>query len=80
MTPITDTRPFAEVLADWMRRHNLSAYRVAQMVGARQGVTVTGWRDGRSATYEPARRALMTMVDQGCFTPGCPNVAAPPDD
>ena len=64
-TPIDDPRPFAEVLRDWMDRHQLSAYAVAKMIGAKQGVTVTGWLKGSSVTYEPAIRALMTLVDEG---------------
>lgn len=65
MTPLTDPRPFADVLRDWMGRHQLSAYAVAKMCGAKQGVTVTGWLAGKPATYEPALRALMTLVDEG---------------
>lgn len=65
MTPIDDPRPFPDVLRDWMGRRGLSAYAVAKLVGARQGVTVTGWLDGKPATFEPALRALMTLVDEG---------------
>ena len=65
MTPITDPRPFADVLRDWMDRHGLSAYAVAKMIGAKQGVTVTRWLGGKAATYEPALRAFMAMRDEG---------------
>lgn len=65
MTPIDDPRPFADVLRDWMARHGLTAYAVAKRIGARQGVTVTGWLDGKPATYEPALRGYMTLVDEG---------------
>lgn len=63
MSPIDDPRRFCEVLADWMGRNNLSAYAVAKMIGARQGFTVTGWLGGKPATFEPALRAFMALVD-----------------
>lgn len=63
MSPIDDARPFADVLRDWMGRHDLSAYAVAKLLGARQGVTITGWLDGKPVTYEPAMRMAMAWVD-----------------
>lgn len=64
MTPIDDPRPFSEVLRDWMERHGLTDYAAAKRFGARDQATIRGWREGRPATYEPALRALMALVDQ----------------
>ena len=65
MAPLDDPRPFAEVLRDWMDRRGLSAYAAAKVVGAKRGRSVVDWLAGGSVTYEPAIRALMTMVDEG---------------
>ncbi|MFB2530991.1 hypothetical protein ACEYYA_02370 [Paracoccus sp. p3-h83] len=71
IAPIDDPRLFAEVLGDWMVRHDLSAYAVAKIFGARQGVTVSRWLDGGRVTYEPALRRAMTWVDHaGAFKTG----------
>ena len=69
MTPINDPRPFPEVLHDWMGRHRLTAYAVAKRVGAARGLSVQQWLDGKTPTYEPALRALMTLVDEGRLLP-----------
>ena len=65
MTPIDDPRPFSDVLRDWMGRHSLTAYAVAKRVGAARGLSVQQWLNGKPPTFEPAIRALMTMVDDG---------------
>lgn len=63
-TPLTDPRPFSEVLADWITRHGGSAYAVSDghiLSATRQ--TVSNWLDGRPCQYEREVRALMAAVD-----------------
>lgn len=64
MTPLDDPRPFAEVLRDWMVRHQLTAYAA----GPRLGVTkeaIGKWLKGAPCPHDRAFRALMTLVDEG---------------
>lgn len=65
MTPITDPRPLAEVLADWIARHGGTAYAVG---GGRilsvSDQTIRNWLAGRPCQMEREVRALMTLVDQ----------------
>jgi hypothetical protein len=71
-TPLTDARPFCEVLADWIARHGGSAYAVSdgRILSARRQ-TVSNWLDGRPCQYEREVRALMTIADwqSGCGYP-----------
>lgn len=64
-SPIHDSRPFAEVLRDWLDRHGLSNPRAAAILGAKRHITIRSWLDGAPVTYERAIRALMTMIDEG---------------
>ncbi|MDO5648832.1 hypothetical protein [Paracoccus sp. (in: a-proteobacteria)] len=64
MPPITDPRPFAAVLADWLARHNLTFYAAAPILGAVE-TTVSRWHKGHNCRHEKAYRALMTLVDEG---------------
>lgn len=57
--PVEDTRPFAEVLRDWLGRHNLTAYRAAKTFGIGQGVTVSRWLAGAPIKHEVAMRRAM---------------------
>jgi len=64
MTPLTDPRPFADVLADWIARHGGSAYAVSdgRILTARRQ-TVSNWLAGGPCAYEREVRALMTHED-----------------
>lgn len=64
MTPITDPRPFAEVLRDWIGRHGGSAYAAARLLDTSEA-TVGRWLKGGPVQREKAERALMTMIDLG---------------
>lgn len=63
---ITDRRPFAEALSDWIGRHGGSAYAVSdgRKLSARRQ-TVSNWLGGRPCQYEREVRALMTLADEG---------------
>ncbi len=69
MTPLTDPRPFAEVLRDWMERHGLTAYRAAIILAPVKGKGRTGqvpkWLAGTPPAHERGMRALMTLHDEG---------------
>lgn len=65
MTPLDDPRAFADVLRDWMARNGLTNYAVAKLFGVANQVSVQFWLEGKSATYEPALRAMMTLKDEG---------------
>ncbi|MPM20186.1 hypothetical protein SDC9_66615 [bioreactor metagenome] len=66
MTPLTDERPFSDVLSDWISRHGGSAYAVSdgRILSARRQ-TVSNWLDGRPCQFELEVRALMAAVDSG---------------
>lgn len=64
MTPLADPRPYADVLRDWMARHDLTAYAAGPRLGVTKE-TVMGWVKGRACPHERAFRALMQAVDQG---------------
>lgn len=70
MTPLTDPRPFADVLADWIARHGGSAYAVSdgRILTARRQ-TVSNWLAGGPCAYEREVRALMTHVDRAANHP-----------
>lgn len=65
MTPLDDPRPFAEVLRDWLARHDLrQTADVAAVFGVgRSGLT--RWLAGHPCPAERSHRALMTLIDQG---------------
>lgn len=62
--PINDPRPFAEVLADWMRRHGLTAYAAGKVLPV-SAVAIRKWLNGAPCPAERSHRALMTLVDDG---------------
>lgn len=64
MTPIDDSRPFAQVLRDWIGRHGGSAYAAAPLLDTTER-TVGRWLAGSPCAAEKAYRALMTLVDEG---------------
>jgi len=68
VTPLTDPRPFAQVLRDWIDRNSEtgSAYSVAngKPLTAKQN-TIRAWLAGAPCTYEREVRALMTLHDMG---------------
>ncbi|HBD89560.1 MAG TPA: hypothetical protein DC061_02510 [Gemmobacter sp.] len=70
-TPMTDPRPFAEVLRDWMARGAMTYEGAAAALGddgrpvARR--TVAQWLAGDQPRYERQARALMTLIDQGAI-------------
>jgi len=64
MTPITDQRPFAEVLRHWMGRHDLTAYAAAKVLPV-SAVAIRKWLDGAPCPAERSHRALMTLIDKG---------------
>lgn len=64
MTPMTDDRPFAKVLRDWMARHGLSAYATAPRLEVTKQ-SVAKWLAGDPCPHHRAYRALMVMIDEG---------------
>lgn len=72
LTHLTDARPFADVLRDWMAARGLTEYRAAKMLGCKSQKTIAQWLGGGTATYETALRALMTLYDEGRITPHSP--------
>lgn len=64
MTPITDPRPFAATLSDWMARHGLTAYRAAKIMRVRED-QIPKWTAGAKATHEFGLRCAMTLHDEG---------------
>lgn len=78
MTPLTDPRPFSEVLRDWLDRHGLTVY-AASTHGKHIGPlsagkdTVTRWLAGAVCPYEREVRALMTMIDEGRRSASAPS-------
>jgi len=60
--PLDDPRPFAEVLRDWLARHDLTAYAAAPRLGTTQA-TVGRWLHGAPCAHERAYRGLMTALD-----------------
>lgn len=64
--PLTDPRPFADVLRDWIARHGGSVYAVADgRILSASAPTVRNWLDGRPCPSEREVRALMTFADEG---------------
>lgn len=64
MTPISDPRPFAEVLREWLDRHNLTAYAAAPVLGTTER-TVGRWLAGSPCAHERAYRGLLALIDEG---------------
>jgi len=66
MTPLDDPRKFAEVLRDWLARHDLrQTPETAAIFGAGRS-TLTDWLAGRETPRgERSHRALMTLIDMG---------------
>lgn len=64
MTPLSDPRSFADVLRDWMARHDLTMYAAGPVLGVSKGA-VRKWVTGDPCPHERAYRALMTMIDEG---------------
>lgn len=64
MTPIDDPRPWAEVLADWLARHGLTAYAAAPTLGPTKAA-IGRWLKGAPCAHERAYRALLTAIDMG---------------
>ncbi|MDO5621895.1 MAG: hypothetical protein Q4G24_10540 [Paracoccus sp. (in: a-proteobacteria)] len=62
MTPITDPRPFAEVLRDWLDRNGLTAYAAAPVLGTTES-SIGRWLAGRPCAHERAYRGLITLID-----------------
>lgn len=62
--PIDDPRPWREVLADWMRRHDLTSYGAARILPATRQA-IDKWLDGAPCPVERSHRALMTLHDEG---------------
>lgn len=69
MTPITDPRPFAEVLRDWLARHDMTAYAASHTHGGpveATDVAICKWLAGTVTPRQPrAYLALMTLYDEG---------------
>ena len=75
--PVSDPRPFAAVLTDWLARHGLTAYAAAGAAPRGRApdhtgptlpataVSIRGWVQGRPCPAERAYRALMTLIDEG---------------
>ncbi len=64
-TPITDPRPFAPVLADWLTRHGLTRYAASRDVLSASDQTIGKWLAGAPCPYQREVRALMTLHDEG---------------
>lgn len=64
MTPIDDPRPFAEVLRDWMARHNLTYDAAALRLDLARSSLAAALKGG-PVRQERALRALMTLADEG---------------
>lgn len=63
MTPISDPRPFRNVLIDWLARHSLSAYAGAKVLSVPIR-TMQAWASGsRRCTDEWTIRQAMTAHD-----------------
>lgn len=66
---ISDERPFAEVLRDWMARHGLTAYAASHQHGGPIEATeaaIGQWLSGKSTPRQPrAYLALMILHDEG---------------
>lgn len=70
MTPLSDPRRFAEVLRDWMARHELTRYAAARDHLSASDQTIGLWLAGRPCPYEREVRALMTLIDEGRASTG----------
>ncbi len=65
MTPLTDPRPFAEVLRDWRKRQGLTVAAAAARIGASRA-TYEYWEAGtRRCRDEAAYRSHLTMIEEG---------------
>lgn len=68
-TPMTDPRPFADALRDWMTRRALTYEAAAAALGddghpvSRRAIAK--WLAGEPPRYERQTRALMTLIDEG---------------
>lgn len=63
MTPIDDPRPFADVLRDWMGRHDLTMYAAARVLPV-SDTAISLWLRGKPCPVERSHRALMTLHDE----------------
>ena len=66
--PILDDRPYHDVLRAWMDDHGLSCGRAGLTLGVSKS-TVHRHLDGLTPDHEAALRALMTLVDEGRWSP-----------
>lgn len=62
ITPLTDPRPYADVLRDWLARHDLTAYAAAPRLGTTQA-SIGRWLRGTPCVHERAYRGLMSALD-----------------
>jgi hypothetical protein len=66
MTPLDDPRPFAEVLRDFLARHNLRQTPETAAIFDAGRSTLTDWLAARQTPRgERSHRALMTLIDEG---------------
>ena len=63
-TPMTDPRPFADVLRDWLSRMRLTMDAGAYLLGVTTR-SLYRWRDGQETAHHRAYRALMTLIEEG---------------
>lgn len=64
-TAMTDDRPFAEVLRDWMTRMGIKTnFAAAARIGTHNSI-IKRWLEGKPVNREVAERALLGAIEAG---------------